>query len=392
MNESSDKSANPLDADYVLVGGGLQNGLIAVALRHARRSARIVLIEQAPELGGNHTWCFHDSDVPAGASAWLWPLVEHAWPGYSVRFDSLARELEIPYRAVTASRFAEVVADAVRSGPGALLLGATAVSVDTHEVRLADGRVVTGKLVVDARGARPETWRGRCGWQKFVGLEVETTAPHGLERPVLMDARLPQTDGFRFMYVLPFSETRLLIEDTRFSDDATLNLPATRSAVLQYAAHQGWTVAETVREESGVLPMPWQAPVPEPAAGPLVAGMQGGWFHPATGYSLPAAARLAQWLTTVAPEDATGIALGRVRADHEQRCRFAHRMNWALFRLAEPEARVAMMRRFYRRPESVIRRFFALDLQWLDQLRIVAGPPPAGMRWLPRPLSMEVMP
>ena len=28
-------------------------------------------------------------------------------------------------------------------------------------------------------------------------------------------------------------------------------------------------------------------------AGPLVAGYQGGWFHPATGYSLPAAARLA---------------------------------------------------------------------------------------------------
>jgi lycopene beta-cyclase len=207
-----------------------------------------------------------------------------------------------------------------------------------------------------------------------------------------MDARLPQDDGYRFMYVLPFGPTRLLIEDTRFADDARLDVAATRTAVMSYAAAQGWTVAEVVREETGVLPMPWQAPVPEPADAPLTAGMQGGWFHPATGYSLPVAARLAQWLTTVTPEEATGIALGRLRADHAERCAFAHRMNWALFRLADPQARVAMMRRFYRRPESVIRRFYALDLQWLDQFRIVAGPPPEGMRWLPRPMSMEVMP
>ena len=39
-----------------LIGGGLQNGLIALATLAARPSARIALFERGPTLGGNHLW------------------------------------------------------------------------------------------------------------------------------------------------------------------------------------------------------------------------------------------------------------------------------------------------------------------------------------------------
>ena len=118
--------------------------------------------------------------------------------------------------------------------------------------------------------------------------------------------------------------------------------------------------------------------------------MQGGWFHPATGYSLAVAARLADWLASVPPEAARGPGLQALRARHADQASFARKLNWALFRMAAPVHRNAMMSRFYRRPNDVIRRFFALDMHLSDQLRIVLGAPPRNMNLWPRSSREEV--
>lgn len=70
---TSDGAAS--EDEYVLVGGGLQNALIALALLESRPNVRLSLIEREARVGGNHTWCFHASDVPDTASPWLERLV-----------------------------------------------------------------------------------------------------------------------------------------------------------------------------------------------------------------------------------------------------------------------------------------------------------------------------
>ena len=69
-------------------------------------------------------------------------------------------------------------------------------------MRLVDGRRLTAPLVIDARGPR-RSRRLVLGWQKFLGQEVRLAAPHGLARPIIMDATVSQLDGYRFLYVLP---------------------------------------------------------------------------------------------------------------------------------------------------------------------------------------------
>src|SRR4051812_5166468 len=98
-----------LDADYALVGAGLQNALIALAIRARAPAARIAMIERGAAPGGNHTWCFHAGDAGPSA-AWIEPLVVQRWPGYDVAFDAHARRLAAPYACVTSPRLAEVVA------------------------------------------------------------------------------------------------------------------------------------------------------------------------------------------------------------------------------------------------------------------------------------------
>lgn len=357
--------------DYALVGGGLQNGLIALAIRAHQPNATIAMIERGDTIGGNHTWCFHADDVRN--APWAEPLVVVRWPGYDVAFAERARTLDSAYACVTSARLAQVVAPIVDS----LLLETTADSLAPHAVLTSRG-VIEAQVVIDARGPS-RTPPSDCGWQKFLGQEVVLSSPHGLERPILIDATVPQRDGFRFMYVLPLAPDRLLIEDTFFSDTAFLDTELSRRDIWRYARARGWQIDEVVREETGALPMPW-ALEPPVATEPVVAGYAGGWFHPVTGYSFPIATRLATMVATTPPSELQA-ALAAMCATHARQLAFAQRLTKMLFRWFVPDQRHNVLARFYRLPEDAIRRFYALDLTALDRARIFAGPPPRGMSW-----------
>lgn len=367
--------------DYILVGGGLQNALISLAVLDRRPTARIAMVERAPRLGGNHTWCFHADDVPDELGDLIGPLVVHRWPGYRVEFPRHARDLESPYAAITSERLDHVVRSRFAEAPHAeLLLGEMAMEVDEHRVELLSGRTLAGRVVIDARGPSADDV-DRAGYQKFVGLELQLEEPHYIDRPLLMDATVPQIDGFRFVYVLPLAPDRLLVEDTYFSDDPTLDTAALVDRVLDYADDRGWQVESVVRDEQGVLPLPWELELTTPAHGPLVAGYRGGWFHPVTGYSLPAALELARYVGAADPEQLFGDGLVE-RFDHQRtQLRFGMRLNRMLFHWFAPHQRFNVLERFYRLPEPVIRRFYALRLGFADRMRILVGRPPRGMSW-----------
>jgi lycopene beta-cyclase len=382
---------------YILVGGGLQNSLLAMALLSRQPGVRLALVERAPALGGNHTWCFHADDVPEAARAFVDPLVAHRWPGYEVRFPGLARSLDTAYAAVTSATLDRVVRGRLAEAPGCdVFLDSEAIEVGGREVVLGNGRVLAADLVVDARGpemyARAGVDSARTGYQKFLGLEVRVRGRHGLDRPTLMDATVPQSDGFRFFYTLPLARDRLLIEDTYFSDTPDLDDDAVRREIRAYAAAHGYSIEEVVREERGVLPLPWQAPEAphEPddqkygrehgqAPGPLRAGYQGGWFHPVTGYSFPLAVRLAEYVAGTPVAEVFGPRLVRLLRDHRKQVQYGCRLNKMLFQWFPPDQRYNVLERFYRLPEPTIRRFYALALTTGDRARILLGKPPRGM-------------
>lgn len=372
------------DYEYVLVGGGLQNGLMAMALlSRFETSPRIAIVEKEPALGGNHTWCFHADDVGHEAKAFVAPLVTYRWSGYRVVFPRLDRHLDAPYAAVTSERFAEVVGAQMAAAPGCdVLTGVAAVEIEKNHVRLADGRVLTAKLVIDARGPdRAAIDSSTSGFQKFVGLEIQTRGAHGVHHPLLMDAKVEQRDGFRFVYVLPLSADRLLVEDTRFSDTANLDMRAQTDAVYEYIRDRGFELADVIRTESGVLPLPWHGNVIPRARGPLVAGYQGGWFHPVTGYSFPLAVRLADYVAKTPIDEIFGSPLKRLENEQYKQIKYGFRLNKMLFNWFPPEQRYNVLERFYTMPSSLIRRFYAMTLTAGDRSRILMGRPPRGLSY-----------
>ena len=369
-----------LEADLILVGGGLANGLLALRLRQQRPDLRLLLVEQGETLGGNHTWSFHEHDLTPAQHRWLEPLVETRWPGYEVIFPDLKRRLDSGYASIFSERFHQHLMAELSDG---VRLSTSVVEVKPQQVRLASGEILRAGAVIDGRGVR-RTDQLALGFQKFLGQEVRLQQPHGLREPIIMDASVAQQDGYRFVYVLPLSADTLLIEDTYYADGDAVALDTLRDNIASYASTRGWAIADVLREEQGVLPIVLSGDLPafwDEARGVPQTGLSAALFHPTTGYSLPDAVRLADHLIALDRWDAPRLfeaTRSYSLAQWRQRG-FFRLLNRMLFMAGPADRRWAVMQRFYRLGEPLIQRFYAANLTVWDRLRIVSGKPPVPL-------------
>ncbi len=363
--------------DIILVGGGLANGLIALRLRQQRPALRVLLLEADSQPGGNHTWSFHEGDITPDQHRWIAPLVAHRWQGYDVRFPRLNRTLAGEYLSITSARFAAVLTETLGES---LQTDAAVTDITPETVTLADGTRFWASAVIDGRGYTPDKHLN-TGSQSFLGQQWRLRQPHGLTRPILMDATVNQQGGYRFVYTLPISATELLIEDTHYIDAARLHLSAARQNIADYARQQGWYLESLVREEQGHLPIMlagdfpayWQARDKQPCS-----GLRAGLFHATTGYSLPHAVALADAIAGSAEFSAAAIfsVIHRYALHQWHAQRFFRTLNRMLFLAGDADKRWQVMQRFYSLNEGLIARFYAGQLNLADKARILAGKPP----------------
>ncbi len=364
------------DVDLALCGGGLQSALIVAAL-HGTGYGGSVALAESERIGGNHTWCFHAGDLSPAMRRCVEPFVAHRWSSYEVRFPGYRRVVGAPYAMISSERLRSEVLRMVAHRTGWVGREHTPVaSLGEAAVRLADGRTISARTVVDARGAAGAA--GACGYQKFYGEEITLRHEHDLPRPIVMDATVEQRDGYRFMYVLPLTATRALVEDTSFSDGPCLDEDERRWRIAAWLRDRGWETLRIERTERGVLPMPLAEAPAAGGAAVMRGGYRGGWFHPGTGYSLPVAAEFAELIAATPVADLPAAVAAAAR-DRRRRARFCHLLNRLLFRWYPPAARRAVFERFYRLPESTIARYYALRLRLVDKIRILGGRPPAGL-------------
>ncbi len=368
------ESSSRTDCDIILVGGGLASGLIALALAQKRPDLDVCIIEPNATLGGNHVWSFFDADVAAEHRWLVDPLVAQRWENYDVRFPAHARTLDMGYSSITSQQFDAVVRSHVDAGQ---IIEAKAVDVAATHVILDNQARIYAKLVVDARGPG-DMGVLDVGWQKFVGQMLTVPGGHGLLRPIIMDATVPQIDGYRFVYCLPFSDTEVFVEDTYYSDTPDLDVETVRTRIADYAAAQGWAVTALDREETGVLPVAmggdfeayWNSTGTEVAK----AGLRAGLFHPTTGYSLPDAVRFAiSLIDNPFPEPSAVKASAKAHWESRGFYRFLDSM---LFRAGTPEQRYRVLQRHYSLSPRLIGRFYAGQSTFTDKARIVCGKPP----------------
>ncbi len=381
LETGSKKMTKSIVYDYVLVGGGLQAGLLALAIKHHQPQSQIIILERETVFSGKQTWSCHQTDIPENCRSWFAQIPRITWPSYLVRMRGFQRNVEIGYQSIRSSDFNTFLRHLSNDQSNGLSVkrGIEVTELGCPRVELHGGHSVRSKCTIDCRGPLPVDRYQGLGYQKFFGWEVELDTPWVPELPVIMDVNTDQEDGFRFFYALPFTKNRILLQDTRFSDHADVDMADGAIRLREYLHRQGHSSFTVVREEHGCLPMPFASSPIESSPTYLEAGYRGNWFHAATGYSLPLAVQYADAVARVAPEQAE-YAVSRLWQFHRGRSKVARLLHRMLLRVLTPSSRHQIFQHFYKSlPESTISRFYSHKFSQLDRMRLFLRMPPAGL-------------
>jgi lycopene beta-cyclase len=384
-------SASP--HDLVIVGGGLAGSLIALALQRHAPGCRFLVIEAGRTFGGHHRWSWFETDIAPHARKLMEGFALNGWDeGYDIIFPGYGRSLPTSYRSLASAEFhAKLIAELPAER---VMLGTKAAGLDARGVTLTDGTRIAAKRVIDCRPFRASEHLAG-GWQVFLGQHFRCEEPHGLTRPVIMDASVDQIApygngaAYRFVYVLPLSPTEVFVEDTYYADQPKMDADVLKGRVAEYAHRRGWK-GEVIDQEAGILPVvsggnfaAAQAEIAIP--GVALAGARGGFSHPLTSYTLPFAADNALAIAQVIAKrpDLSGEELAAFcarRAKRHWRATGYYRMlSRMLFEAAEPDKRVVVFEHFYALRGRLVERFYAGRSTWPDRLRILTGKPPVAI-------------
>ena len=370
--------------NMVILGAGLSGLLTAWRCLELNPKLKITLIDANSEIAGDHTWSFNLNDIDTELQKWVRPFIAHQWDAYDVKFPTRQRTLNITYCTGNSETLKSCVRPLIDSGRLSLKLNSRVQDIGEDTVFLEGGEETHSALILDARGFEPNPER-YLGYQKFVGHVIRTEQPHGVERPIIMDATVPQLGGYRFVYCLPYSDTELLVEDTYYTDGADMKSQEVDARIRDYIESQlNITSYEVARRETGILPI--TIAIKPDVYAPMSIGIRGGYYHAVTGYSFPDAAKVADKLAHQILSLVNGgqkitnrnlqLAMQNMQREHYSAERFFRLLNRMLFRAAKPQERYMVLQRFYGLGEGLIERFYAGDLTWRDKVRILIGKPP----------------
>lgn len=362
--------------DLVILGGGCAGLSLAMALANqGARCPRTLIIEPRVRYTNDRTWCYwKDDSAPAAyptQHSWQTMRVTHA--GQNVLLDCGST----PYQMVAAQDFYAAAQASIERQPNLRLrLGTSVVGEPRFEGGLwiipTSAGEMTARSVVDTRPSQPPRLDDATLWQSFYGHEVECSAtvfdPLSLD---LMDFLAPDARDVAFVYVLPVTPTRALVELTVFG---AVPLPprALRARLdAALALRVGHATFKTLRSEHGILPMGLNT-VPSSAYERFVkVGVTAGGARPCTGYAFQ---RIQRWAVECAQAMVTtGQPVGH-RADPLP-LRLMDQLFLDVLR-AEPQRGGAILFSLFRRanPARVI-RFLSGHVNVADSLAVVAAMP-----------------
>ena len=360
------------DFDLAIIGAGCAGLSLAARLADQSPHLRVVVLDPRAGFDDDRTWCFwSDGSAPLDSlAAARWPSWRFSDASGDARIHRASSQHYVMIRGVDfyADALARLTGSNVelRLNTRALRLDETA---DQVSVALDAGAPITARRVVDTR---PDRTAPAMMHQVFLGLEIEADFDaFDPDCAGLMDGLSGDGDAVSFLYTLPLTKRRALMEWTVFA--RTPRAPETLRPCLDTAlARAGLSGARILRTERGVLPMGAVA-APSPSGSRIVkAGAGGGAVRAATGYAFQ---RIQRWAQACADE----IAAGRAPIGHPPEPALRAFMDKVFLKtLARAPQRggayfMALARHV---PPAALVRFMSDEAGPADLARVVAALPP----------------
>lgn len=294
--------------DLIIIGGGCAGLSLAMRLAQLKSDAPTTLVlENRSAYHNDRTWCFWRDPELAFET-----MVQHQWTKIRVRSPNEVTVLDCqaaPYQLLPSHIFyREAEATLAASSKMRLLKQATVLG---QPQKNADGWSVPtdrgnfqARMIVDTRPDPHLKASDTQMWQSFYGEEVECDAD--VFDPTiadLMDFSQGCTGMVKFLYVLPMSKRRALVEITVFSPR-----PMSRESLQAEckSAVEACVKGErfrTARSEHGILPMGNPKRVDTREESYVRVGLHAGAARASTGYAFQ---RIQRWAVLCAVQLAKG--------------------------------------------------------------------------------------
>jgi lycopene beta-cyclase len=276
--------------DYIIAGGGLSGLSLAYHINQTTlRDKSILIIDQDTKTQNDRTWCFWEM-----GDGFFEPVVRQKWNKvyfHGTDFSALLDIGDYSYKCIQGIDFYNFVKADLSKNPN--------VSFKQERIeRVKDvsngGFVITDQsqyvadYVFDSTYALKQNLPKQHNLlQHFKGWEIVTTEPvFDVTCPTMMDYRVPQRGlGVRFMYVLPQSSTRAMVEYTVFSDQL---LPQEeyeaelKNYIADFLQIKNYTIAHV---EFGIIPMTDELTPNRVGDHVMRIGTSGGNVKASTGYA-----------------------------------------------------------------------------------------------------------
>jgi lycopene beta-cyclase len=277
--------------DAILTGGGAAGLSLAYQLKKRWSEWSMLIIDEQVKRHNDHTWCFWSVE-----DSLLEPIVYRRWRNLKVIDENTELTLALSpyrYRMIRSIDFYRFVRNELGGQPDVdFMLGTVERIVDGRDQAEVTVNEIAYRSdwIFDSR-YRPCEYHPRShGYhhltQHFLGWEIESERPvFDPKAPYLFDFRTPQRSAMSFLYVLPISETRGLVEYTVFST-GILPTDAYEGALRHYLeVVLGADCYRIVEEERGIIPMTDQPHRRRAGYRVLNIGTRGGRVKASSGYT-----------------------------------------------------------------------------------------------------------
>jgi len=365
-------------SDLIILGGGCAGLSLGMNLaNYGEACPRTIILEGRHHYINDRTWCFW-----GGFGSDSEKLASHRWESFSITTskDHVARNCEEnPYLMVAAEDFYRQAQEVIAQSPRIKLKMDNTVSGEVLKkeglwhVETPTG-VYAAPMIVDTR---PQVVRADDSqpllWQSFLGEEMITEQdlfdPGCVE---LMDFSESSAGRILFLYVLPFSKRKALVEATVFGPEPLKKEELEDSFGLLVKKRLNGLPYSPGRREHGILPMGASPENRQKDPSYVRAGLMAGAARPSSGYAFQ---RIWRW----SKECASVMANGRPPISHRSDAPLIRIMDALFLQVlySRPDLAPALFFSLFSKVDPVrVARFMSDRASLSDCLMIMASLPP----------------
>jgi lycopene beta-cyclase len=261
LHSSFEPSSAVKQYDYIITGAGCAGLSLLMRMIASGQFAgkSILLVDREPKQKNDRTWCFWDT-----GDNFFEDVIYKKWKKISVRGNSFSKEFDIApyqYKMIRGIDFYQYCFSEIEKHLNITIRYGIAEKIETTTdgaVLLFNNEMIKGRYIFNSILFDAPLLKTKHHYllQHFKGWTIETDTPAFDETvALLMDFNVDQQYGTAFVYIMPFSRNKALIEYTFFTEkmvNEEVYDMGLREYLQQYLAGRSYTIIE---KESGAIPM-----------------------------------------------------------------------------------------------------------------------------------------